>query len=132
MVVTPTSSEFISVGNYRYVGENEYDKKPIGNVCNLLQSILRKIKKASKFKKTLIVFLLIFLALVPRSWFCWGYSVHMQLSGFANIFLFFKILSPNSFGKLWDTSYIRFFILDTRFRFICGEWNVYYKTFSLY
>lgn len=62
MVVTLTSSEFISVGNYRYVGENEYDKKAIGNVCNLLQSILRKIQKSSKFKKTLIVFFDYFLS----------------------------------------------------------------------
>ena len=54
MEVTVTFTEFIFIANYRNVDKNEYIA--IGHVYNLLQYILRKIKKSSEFRKTLISF----------------------------------------------------------------------------
>ena len=47
--------------------------------------------------------------------------IPMNFCDFANIPQFLKIQSVQSFG----TSYVRFLIINIKFRFTCGEWNVY-------
>ena len=35
------------------------------------------------------------------------------------------ILSLKSLGNSWGNSYIKFFMIDVKFRFICGELKLY-------
>ena len=47
---------------------------------------------------------------------------------FSKISEFPKILPNKSFGNSWDSSYVKFAIVDNKFRFTCGEsdqyWNI--------
>ena len=53
--------------------------------------------------------------------------VPMQFLDFAYFSTFPLILSLKSFGNVWGNLYIRFLILNTKFRSTRGEWNVYWN-----
>ena len=49
----------------------------------------------------------------------------MHFRDFPNISLFPRFLSLMSFGNSWGNSYIKFLILNIKFRFTCDEWRLY-------
>ena len=51
--------------------------------------------------------------------------VSSQFWYFPEISLFSKILNLRLFGDSWDNSCTKIFILDVKFRFTCGESNLY-------
>ena len=97
-----------------------------------VQSILRKIKKSSKvtqnWKKNDTVSAC-FLSAIAKNLFLQGrlgtrLCPHVVLR-FPNISLFPKILSLKSFDISWNISFIKFPILDIKFRFTCCDWRLY-------
>ena len=99
---------------------------------NHVQSILRKIKKSSKVTqnwKENDTVSACFLRSITKNLFLQGrlgtrLCPHVVLR-FPNISLFPKILSLKSFGISWNISFIKFPILDIKFRFTCCEWKLY-------
>ena len=101
-------------------------------------AILRRIffKKNEEIKqslektgKLLYLFLSIFWALVPKTYFykgAWGQDcTPLQFWDFLNSSLFPNILSLRSLGNLWGNLYNKVFILDIKFRVTFGEWKLY-------
>ena len=99
---------------------------------NLLQNILGKFKKPNnvrQYRRSLIYVFASFLSVTAKYFFRredWTLgSVSKQFRDFANISLLPKILSFSLISYDFNNSYLRFLILDYKFRFICGEWNEY-------
>ena len=51
----------------------------------------------------------------------------IQVWSFSNISQFPQIVSLTLFGNLWDNSYTRTLILEIKFRFNCGDLDLYYR-----
>ena len=112
-------------------------------IYNPLQKIMGKIKKPNEVRQYQKFWYLFLYILAPVSkidlfytyfiylyffiyfwdWtLCW---VPMQFWDFANISVFLKILKL--FGNSWCNSYIKFLVLDIKFRFTCAKFQVISK-----
>ena len=96
-------------------------------LCKIFWEKWRNQTKLNNNEKIWWLFLHIFLASVPKIYFCkenWALDcIPTQFWDFTNISLFPRNLK--SFGNSWGNLYIRFLILDIEFRFTWGEWNVF-------
>ena len=76
-----------------------------------------KLRKVRHDRKDLISVFAYFLSACAKSLF-------LEQRDFANKTLHCKILSLRLFGTSLENWYIRFLILDTKFHFTYGEWNL--------
>ena len=87
-------------------------------------------KKKKKKKSTKVrIFSFIFWVSVGKPFFCRGDRslgfVHVHFWCFFNIALFPEILIVNSLRNSWDKSHRNFVILDIKFCFVFGKYNLY-------
>ena len=101
-----------------------------GWICNDLQYVqksLRKINKSSNVKqnrKMLIFVYAYFLRTSAKNLFLKaGLGAGMCLHADVQFSKYFPRLS--SFGNTWGNTCIKFFAVDIKFHFTCGEWNLY-------